>query len=112
MAAEANPPAPSANPAPTCMSTPEQAPNRPLLPIFLRWPLSPSPMSHTVVLFMNGVTHEPFNYFSRVVPLHLTGAAVKNMIATVDCRDPSRYMLFRSFDNLPVDLDVSLEAQG
>eukprot|EP00798_Chlamydomonas_sp_ICE-L_P003351 gene3351-13382_t len=69
-------------------------------------------MSHTVVLFMNGVTHEPFNYFSRVVPLHLTGAAVKNMIATVDCRDPSRYMLFGSFDNLPVDLDVSLEAQG
>jgi hypothetical protein len=46
----------------------------------------PMQMTFTVVLFMNGVTGEPFNYFPRLVSLQLTGAAVKNLIAAVDHR--------------------------
>jgi hypothetical protein len=62
------------------------------------------------IIFMNGVTEQPFNCFSQLVPVSMTGAEVKNLIATVDARDPTRYDLI--FNGVLIDMQQTLHAQG
>lgn len=66
----------------------------------------------TVVLFMNGVTGEPYDCFKRLVPLTLTGAQVKELIVEVDSREPSCYNLLHSVGNVPISMDTTLDSQG
>lgn len=64
----------------------------------------------TVVLFMNGVTGEPYDCFKRLVPLTLTGAQVKELIVEVDSREPSCYNLLHSVGNVPISMDTTLDS--
>ncbi len=63
------------------------------------------------LIFYDSVNHIPTNEFQEQIPLCFTGADVKNRIAVVEKRDPTRYTLFTS-TGLRVDMYMSLSQQG